>query len=63
MYSGELIFILIAVTYSAGVVLGGLGVIAHIIWAIFHILVIVLQAFIFTMLTIVYLSMASNDSH
>ncbi|MCK6265599.1 F0F1 ATP synthase subunit A [Vibrio sp. ZSDE26] len=63
MYSGELIFILIAVTYTAGAVLGGLGVIAHIIWAIFHILVIVLQAFIFTMLTIVYLSMASNDSH
>lgn len=63
MYSGELIFILIAVTYGAGVVLGGLGVIAHVIWAIFHILVIVLQAFIFTMLTVVYLSMASNDSH
>ncbi|MGY5580445.1 F0F1 ATP synthase subunit A [Vibrio cincinnatiensis] len=63
MYAGELIFILIAITYGAGFVLGGLGVIAHVIWAIFHILIITLQAFIFMMLTIVYLSMASNDSH
>lgn len=63
MYAGELIFILIAITYTAGFVLGGLGVVAHVLWAIFHILVIVLQAFIFMMLTIVYLSMASNDSH
>ncbi|HAW92329.1 TPA: F0F1 ATP synthase subunit A, partial [Candidatus Azambacteria bacterium] len=32
-------------------------------WAVFHILVIVLQAFVFMMLTIVYLSMASSDNH
>jgi len=32
-------------------------------WAIFHILIIVLQAFIFMMLTIVYLSMAHEDNH
>ncbi|MGL6054201.1 MAG: F0F1 ATP synthase subunit A, partial [Vibrio metschnikovii] len=63
MYAGELIFVLIAITYGAGFVLGGLGVVAHVIWAIFHVLVITLQAFIFMMLTIVYLSMASNDSH
>ncbi len=63
MYAGELIFVLIAITYSAGLLVGGIGVIAHVIWAIFHILVITLQAFIFMMLTIVYLSMASNDSH
>ena len=35
----------------------------HFVWAVFHILVIVLQAFVFMMLTIVYLSMASSDNH
>lgn len=57
LYAGELIFILIALlplwaqwTLSVP-------------WAIFHILVITLQAFIFMMLTIVYLSMAHEDSH
>jgi F-type H+-transporting ATPase subunit a len=54
MYAGELIFILIAMIGIAGIPL-------HLIWAIFHILVIVLQAFIFMMLTIVYLSMAHED--
>ena len=56
MFAGELIFILIAIMpwwmqWPAG------G-----IWAIFHILVITLQAFLFMMLTIIYLSMA-NDNH
>lgn len=55
LYAGELIFILIAilpfwVQWALSVP-----------WAIFHILVIVLQAFIFMMLTIVYLSMAHED--
>ena len=61
LYAGELIFILIAVLMSAGI--GGIigGGISYMIWAIFHILVIVLQAFIFMMLTIVYLSMAHED--
>jgi F-type H+-transporting ATPase subunit a len=61
LYAGELIFMLIALLFTAGV--GGFigGAISHIIWAIFHILVIVLQAFIFMMLTIVYLSMAHED--
>jgi len=54
MYAGELIFILIAllpfwIQWTLSVP-----------WAIFHILVITLQAFIFMMLTIVYLSMASE---
>jgi len=54
MYAGELIFILIAllpfwIQWALSVP-----------WAIFHILVITLQAFIFMMLTIVYLSMASE---
>ncbi|MDD0824199.1 F0F1 ATP synthase subunit A [Mannheimia sp. AT1] len=63
MYAGELIFVLIAVMYMANnVVSQVLGVPLHLIWAIFHILVITLQAFIFMMLTIVYLSMAYNKA-
>ena len=56
MFAGELIFILIALLpFYAQWAPGG-------IWSIFHILIIVLQAFIFMMLTIVYLSMA-HQSH
>lgn len=58
MYAGELIFILIATMYGAGVFIGVLGGVAQLGWAIFHILVITLQAYIFMMLTIVYLSQA-----
>lgn len=61
MYAGEMIFILIALMLGAGFVLGALGGVLQIGWAIFHILVITLQAFIFMMLTIVYLSMAHED--
>ncbi|AVO53158.1 F0F1 ATP synthase subunit A [Ectopseudomonas mendocina] len=63
LYAGELIFILIAIMYSGGMLLGGLGGVLQLAWAIFHILIIVLQAFIFMMLTIVYLSMAHEDNH
>ncbi|WP_120997141.1 F0F1 ATP synthase subunit A [Stutzerimonas urumqiensis] len=62
LYAGELIFILIAIMFANGVVLGGLGVVLQWAWAVFHILIIVLQAFIFMMLTIVYLSMAHEDN-
>ncbi|MDO8267354.1 MAG: F0F1 ATP synthase subunit A [Moraxellaceae bacterium] len=62
MYAGELIFILIALMFTGGLALGVLGGGLQIVWAIFHILVITLQAFVFMMLTIVYLSMAS-ESH
>lgn len=58
MYAGELIFILIAMMYGAGWGLGVLGGFAQLGWAIFHILVITLQAYIFMMLSIVYLSQA-----
>jgi F-type H+-transporting ATPase subunit a len=51
LYAGELIFLLIAL-------LGIWQLPLHFLWAVFHILIIVLQAFIFMMLTIVYLSMA-----
>ncbi|MGH1541414.1 MAG: F0F1 ATP synthase subunit A [Arenicella sp.] len=58
MYAGELIFILIAIMYSAGLGMGLLGGFLQLGWAIFHILVITLQAYIFMMLTIVYLNQA-----
>ncbi len=61
MYAGEMIFILIAVMYSAGWIFGLFGGFLQIGWAIFHILVITLQAFIFMVLTVVYLSMAHED--
>lgn len=55
MYAGELIFILIALLpWGAQWILGGP-------WAIFHILIITLQAFVFMVLTIVYLSLAVED--
>jgi len=63
MYAGEMIFILIALMYSAGWVLGAFGGLLQIGWAIFHILIITLQAFIFMTLTIVYLDMAHQEHH
>lgn len=61
MYAGEMIFILIAIMFSTGWVMGALGGFLQLGWAIFHILIITLQAFIFMTLTIVYLDMAHND--
>ncbi|AKH21128.1 F0F1 ATP synthase subunit A [Sedimenticola thiotaurini] len=61
MYAGEMIFILIALMYNAGIVLGLFGGVLQLGWAIFHILIITLQAFIFMTLTIVYLDMAHNE--
>jgi F-type H+-transporting ATPase subunit a len=55
MFAGELIFILIAI-------LGIWQLPLHFGWAVFHVLIVTLQAFIFMMLTIVYLSLAS-ESH
>ena len=68
MYAGELIFMLIALMGAAwaGTLGTGLlwigGVIAGTLWAIFHILIITLQAFIFMMLTLVYVGQA-HESH
>ncbi|MDH3746895.1 MAG: F0F1 ATP synthase subunit A [Gammaproteobacteria bacterium] len=53
MFAGELIFILIAI-------LGLYQLPLHFGWAVFHVLIVTLQAFIFMMLTIVYLSLASE---
>jgi F-type H+-transporting ATPase subunit a len=67
MYAGELIFILLAtMTLGASLsaastwVLGPVQLVAAWAWTMFHILVITLQAFIFMMLTVVYLSMAAE---
>ncbi|MFY9478520.1 MAG: F0F1 ATP synthase subunit A [Aquabacterium sp.] len=68
MYAGELVFMLIALMGAAGLSsLGGIGLwIGHILagsaWAIFHILIIALQAFIFMMLTLVYIGQA-HEGH
>ena len=68
MYAGELIFLLIALMGGAFSLTGtGIGLaIGHIIagsaWAIFHILIITLQAFVFMMLTLVYIGQA-HDAH
>jgi F-type H+-transporting ATPase subunit a len=58
LYAGEMIFILIALMYGGGVITAASGGLLQLAWAIFHILVVVLQAFIFMVLTIVYLNMA-----
>ena len=55
MYAGEMVFILIAL-------LGAWQLPLALPWALFHILIITLQAFVFMMLTVVYMSMAS-ESH
>jgi F-type H+-transporting ATPase subunit a len=63
MYAGETIFILIALMYGGGLVIGTFGGLLQLGWAIFHILIITLQAFIFMTLTIVYLDMAHQEHH
>ncbi len=63
LYAGEMIFILIALLYGAGWLFGAFAGVLQLGWAIFHLLVITLQAFIFMVLTIVYLSMAHEDVH
>ncbi len=61
LYAGELIFLLIAtlmgsaLPFFIGIIAGG---VLQFIWAVFHILIVLLQAFVFMMLTIVYIAMA-----
>jgi F-type H+-transporting ATPase subunit a len=63
MYAGELLFLLIALLGSMATAFGFVGhVVAGSIWAIFHILIVLLQAFIFMMLTLVYIGQA-HESH
>ena len=58
MYAGEMIFILISLMFGSSIILSLAGGGLQFIWAVFHILVITLQAFIFMVLTIVYMDMA-----
>jgi F-type H+-transporting ATPase subunit a len=68
MYAGELVFMLIALMGAAGfdsttgIVLWVGHILAGSAWAIFHILIVALQAFIFMMLTLVYVGQA-HDAH
>lgn len=62
MYAGELIFLLLGLWAATGLVGSVFGAILGVGWAIFHILIVALQAYIFMMLTIVYISMA-HESH
>ena len=68
MYAGELIFMLIALLGGAftlsvtGFALAALHIVAGSAWAVFHILIITLQAFVFMMLTLVYVGQA-HDAH
>jgi len=65
MFAGEMIFILIALMYGGGWALGIFGGFLQLGWAIFHILIITLQAYIFMTLTIVYMDLAYQvpDEH
>ncbi len=63
MYAGEMIFILIALMFGGGWILAVFGGVLQWAWAVFHILIITLQAFIFMTLTIVYLDMAHAEHH
>jgi len=60
LYAGEMIFILIALMYVGGLAMGVFGGVLQWAWAVFHLLVITLQAFIFTVLTVVYLAQAHD---
>jgi F-type H+-transporting ATPase subunit a len=62
MYAGELIFLLLWMWAASGLVGTFFSAILGLGWAIFHILIVVLQAFIFMVLTVVYLSMA-HETH
>ena len=61
LYAGEMIFILIALLFSTGWVLGIAGGFLQWAWAVFHVLIVLLQAFIFMVLTIVYMDMAHHQ--
>lgn len=63
MYAGELIFLLLWMWAATGLVGTVFGSLLGLGWAIFHILIVALQAYIFMMLTIVYLSMAHEHHH
>lgn len=62
MYAGEIIFLLLGLWAATGLAGTLFGAILSTGWAIFHILIVTLQAYIFMMLTVVYVAMA-HESH
>jgi F-type H+-transporting ATPase subunit a len=62
MYAGEVIFLLIGMLAASGIFGVFFSALLGAGWAIFHILIVALQAFVFMMLTVVYLSMA-HEGH
>jgi len=62
MYAGEILFLLLWMLASIGYVGALGGIIGGLGWAIFHVLIVLLQAYIFMMLTVVYIQMA-HESH
>jgi F-type H+-transporting ATPase subunit a len=60
LYAGEMIFILIALMFAGGVVFSVFAGVLQWAWAVFHVLVITLQAFVFAVLTVVYLAQAHD---
>ena len=69
LFAGEMIFILIALLFGGlfeslyGAVLGLFGILLHLAWAIFHVLIIALQAYVFMILTVVFLNQAHETHH
>jgi F-type H+-transporting ATPase subunit a len=64
MYAGEMIFILIALMFGGGLLWAVMGGVMQWAWAVFHVLIISLQAFIFAVLAVVYLAQAHDaDEH
>jgi F-type H+-transporting ATPase subunit a len=62
MYAGEIIFLLLWLWAGTGLVGTAFATVLGVGWAIFHILIVALQAYIFMMLTVVYIAMA-HESH
>jgi len=62
MYAGEILYLLLWMLASAGLVAVPFAIFGGVIWSVFHVLIVLLQAYIFMMLTIVYISMA-HESH
>ncbi|MBL4712816.1 MAG: F0F1 ATP synthase subunit A [Gammaproteobacteria bacterium] len=61
LYAGEMIFILIALLFGSGFMLAIFAGVLQWAWAVFHILIVMLQAFIFMTLTVVYMEMAHHS--
>jgi F-type H+-transporting ATPase subunit a len=62
MYAGEIIYLLLWLMATVGIAFAGISIVLGLAWSIFHVLIVALQAYIFMMLTVVYLQMA-NEGH